>query len=178
MQLKLELYPKIKQEPIEPFTWYMATNSTEYTKDGYDACIGRVINKETGKLETHAILSGMNFVGQRGNTTFRFLTHRNTDPQFQYANDVVLPELNDMSLDDIKSFLYHVLENCQKGYYDWDYKNRCAIFTMPCKPELAEDKYTSFQGDRYRQSMLQLLGKDGYLKMVLNKVSKHVEVLN
>jgi len=178
MQLKLELFPKAKQEPIKPFTWYMATDSTEFTEEGYTTYIGRELNEKTGKLETFAIMSGMNFVGQRGNTTFRFLTHRTKERQFQYANDVVLPELNDMSLDDIKSFLYHVLENCQKGYYAWDYENRCKVFTMPCKPELAEGKYTSFQGDRYRNAMLQLLGKEGYVNMVLNTVRKHVEVLN
>lgn len=137
MQTKLELYPKPIEVEMFDKTYYFASKSFEYTENGYSVYLRREINEKTGRLDTVAILSGMNFLGQRGNTTFRFMSEPN-EPRFTLNNDVVLPILNEMTLQDIISFVHQVLENKCKRLYKWDTDKRCYVFTMETDKEKAE----------------------------------------
>ena len=125
MQLSLNLYPKLKSPELFDTTYYFEGESFEFNKKGYSVTLRREMNEKTGKLETCAIISGMNFLSDRSGTMFRFLTEESST----YHNNVYLPELNDMTLEDIITFCRHTIENKQKGLYEWSYEYRCSIFT-------------------------------------------------
>lgn len=151
MQLTLDLFPVSKE--MFDFTWYIeGGENNDYTEKGYTVYMRRDKDSKTGKISTCAIVSGMNFCGQRGNTTFRFLSKK-SEKGCQFHNDVILPEIDIMSVDDIKSFTKHVIETNKKCLYEWDYDKRCSIFKRVTEGTVSTHGLQSFYWDLYNEAI-------------------------
>jgi len=70
-------------------------------------------------------ISGLNFVGQRGNTEFRFITDSSGLP---CDSDVIIPELNNLSRERLIDFIENVIQRIIDGEFEWDSIKRKRVY--------------------------------------------------
>jgi len=82
------------------------------------------ISREDNKTFIH--ISNLDFFYRSTGTLFNFYSYENKD--IDNLNHIYLPEINNLSLNEIITFIKEILLNYKKRLYKWDYKNRCNIY--------------------------------------------------
>lgn len=80
---------------------------------------------------TFIVISGLNFLGNRGDIDFRFITN---DSKLPCNNDVLIPELNELSKERLIDFVENVIQRTIDCEFEWDFEKRKKIYSKktPC----------------------------------------------
>jgi len=86
--------------------------------------IRRIRDDHNFELETHIIIVGLNFLGKySGNILFKFSSNKKFIKD--YPNEKHLPELDNLSYDEIITFVKEIIFNYNQNKYTWNLKHRC-----------------------------------------------------
>lgn len=96
-----------------------------YIRRGEKGKIDKNFQIQNDKDYTFIHIAGLNFLGQRGSTDFRFITDSDDLP---CNEDVLIPELNDLPKERVIEFVENVIQRIIDGEFEWSYEQRKKIY--------------------------------------------------
>jgi hypothetical protein len=75
---------------------------------------------------TFISIDGLNFLGQPSSTMFRACS------RLPFTNGYYIPDLDNLSLEEIKAFARNIIELKRTGQYIWNKKTRKIEFSLQC----------------------------------------------
>lgn len=101
-----------------------------YIRRGQEGKIDKGFQIPNSKSYTFIHIAGLSFLGEYSSTDFRFITHKDGLP---HNNDVLMPELNNLSKERLIDFVENVIQRIIDGEFEWDYDNRKKVYNTNYK---------------------------------------------